>query len=322
MVTMGGSIVAAPLVVEGQQRGKAVRIGLLDFASPDPARVTWWQAFRERLRELGYVEGQNIAFEPRWGNGNVNGLPSLATELVSTRIDILVTAGSEAALAAKRATGSIPIVMTTGVDPVGPGLVASLARPGGNVTGVTSIQSELAGKRVEILRECLPRAVRVAILWDSGNHGSALVEHDARSAATSMGIAVQSIAVRGRTEFDAAFAAMKRARAEAVILVASPPFIGDRRRIADLAVTHRLPMMVGAKEYAEAGGLLSYATDYLDLFRRAAVYVDKILNGSKPADLPVEQPTKFELVINLKTAKALGLTIPQTLLLRADQVIE
>ena len=322
MVTMGGSIVAAPLVVEGQQRGKAVRIGLLDFASPDPARVTWWQAFRERLRELGYVEGQNIAFEPRWGNGNVNGLPSLATELVSTRIDILVTAGSEAALAAKRATGSIPIVMTTGVDPVGLGLVASLARPGGNVTGVTSIQSELAGKRVEILRECLPRAVRVAILWDSGNHGSALVEHDARSAATSMGIAVQSIAVRGYTEFDAAFAAMKRARAEAVILVASPPFIGDRRRIADLAVTHRLPMMVGAKEYAEAGGLLSYATDYLDLFRRAAVYVDKILNGSKPADLPVEQPTKFELVINLKTAKALGLTIPQTLLLRADQVIE
>jgi len=319
---MGGSIVAAPLVVEGQQRGKAVRIGLLDFASPDPARVTWWQAFRERLRELGYVEGQNIAFEPRWGNGNVNGLPSLATELVSTRIDILVTAGSEAALAAKRATGSIPIVMTTGVDPVGLGLVASLARPGGNVTGVTSIQSELAGKRVEILKECLPRAVRVAILWDSGNHGSALVEHDARSAATSMGIAVQSIAVRGHTEFDAAFAAMKRARAEAVILVASPPFIGDRRRIADLAVTHRLPMMVGAKEYAEAGGLLSYATDYLDLFRRAAVYVDKILNGSKPADLPVEQPTKFELVINLKTAKALGLTIPQTLLLRADQVIE
>jgi putative tryptophan/tyrosine transport system substrate-binding protein len=321
-VVLAVGLVLSPLAAEGQQGGKTVRIGLLDFASPDPARVTWWTAFRERLRELGYVEGQNIAFEPRWGNGHVSGLPSLAAELLRTRVDILVTAGSEAALAAKRATGSIPIVMTTGVDPVGLGLVASLARPGGNVTGVTSIQSELAGKRVEILKECIPRAGRIAILWDSGNHGSALVEHDAKSAATSMGIAVQSIAVRSPSEFDAAFAAMKRARAEAVILVASPPFIGDRRRIADLALTHRLPMMVGAKEYAEAGGLLSYATDYPDLFRQAATYVDKIFKGAKPADLPVEQPTKFELVINLKTAKALGLTIPPSVLGRADQIIE
>jgi putative tryptophan/tyrosine transport system substrate-binding protein len=316
-----GGLLAAPLA-EAQPSGKAWRVGLLDFAAPDAARTAWWKAFRERLRELGYVEGQNVVFEPRWGNGLVGRLPSLAIELVKVKVDIVVTAGSETALAAKQATRSIPIVTATGADPVELGLVESLARPGGNITGVTSIQSELAGKRLEILKQLVPRASRVAVLWDLGNHGSALSLRDAESGAKSLGIVVQGVGVRSPKDFDAAFSAIKQARAGAVLLVASPAFMGDRQRLAGLAVANRLPMIVGAKEYAEAGGLMSYGTDYPDLFRRAAAYVDKILKGAKPGDLPMEQPTKFEFVINLKTAKALGLTIPPSLLGRADEVIQ
>jgi ABC-type uncharacterized transport system substrate-binding protein len=314
-------LLAVPLG-EAQPSGQVWRVGLLDFAAPDAARVAWWKAFRERLRELGYVEGQNVVFEPRWGNGQVGRLPRLAIELVKVKVDIMVTAGSEAALAAKQATRSIPIVTATGADPVELGLVVSLARPGGNITGVTSIQSELAGKRLEILKELVPRASRVAVLWDLDNHASALSLRDAESGAKSLGIVLQSVGVRSPKDFDAAFSAMRQARAAAVILVASPAFMGDRQRLATLAVAHRLPMIVGSKEYAVAGGLMSYGTDYPDLFRRAAAYVDKILKGAKPGDLPVEQPTTFELVINLKTAKALGMTIPPSLLQRADEIIQ
>jgi putative ABC transport system substrate-binding protein len=233
-----------------------------------------------------------------------------------------VTAGSEAAQAAKQATRSIPIVMATGGDPVVLGLAAGLARPGGNVTGVISLIGELTVKRLELLKQLIPRASRVAFLRDPDNRSSALSLRAAESEAKSLGVVVQGFLVRNSSELEAVFMAMKRAHADAVILGEHTVFLADQRRIADLAVMHRLPMMFAAKEYAEAGGLVSYRTDYPDLFRRAAMYADKILKGAKPADLPTEQPTKFELVINLKTAKALGLTIPQSLLQRADEVIQ
>ena len=318
----GAVLLAAPLTVEAQPAGKVVRIGLLSLAALDPASAVRWQALRDRLRELGYVEGQNVVFESRWGDGQVGKLRSLAAELIGAKVDILVTAGSEAAQAAKQETSSIPIVMATGGDPVALGLATGLARPGGNVTGVISLIGELTVKRLELLKQLIPRASRVAFLRDPDNRSSAISLHAAESAAKSLGVVVQGFTVRNPGELDAAFTAMKRARTEAVILGENTVFIAERRRIADLAVTHRLPMMFAAKEYAEAGGLLSYGTDYLDLFRRAATYVDKILKGAKPADLPVEQPTKFELVINLKTAKALGLTMPPSLLQRADEVIQ
>jgi putative ABC transport system substrate-binding protein len=252
----------------------------------------------------------------------VDRLARLAKDLVNLKVEVVVTATGEAALAAKQATSSIPIVMATGMDPVVLGLVTSLGRPGGNVTGVTSLNSDLAGKRLELLKQLVPRATRIAILKDPDNRSSEFSVRAVESAGKSLGIVVQSVDARDQKEFDAAFLAMKRGHADAVILAVNTPFIADRRRIAELAVSHRLPMMTPAKEYAEAGGLVSYGTDYPDLFRRAAAYVDKILKGAKPADLPIEQPTKFELVVNLKTAKILGLTVPQSVLGRADEVIQ
>ena len=263
-----------------------------------------------------------MIFEFRWGDGQIGRLRGLAAELIDATVDILVTAGSEAALAAKQATSSIPIVTATGGDPVALGLAASLARPGGNVTGVITLLAELTGKRLELLKQLIPRASRVAFLRDPDNRASALNLSDTESAAKSLGVVVQGFSARGPKDLDAAFLAIKRARTDAVILGENTVFIADRRRIAELAVPHRLPLMPPAKEYAQAGALLSYGTDYLDLFRRAAMYVDKILKGAKPADLPIEQPTTFELVINLKTAKALGLKIPPSLLGRADEVIQ
>jgi len=320
--TFLGTAMVGLLAPTAQAQPKVAKIGLLDYAAREQARIMWWKALRDRLRELGYLEGQNVVYESRWGDGRVDRLTGLAGELVNAKVDIIVTAGTEAALAAKRATSSIPIVMTTGVDPVEAGLVAGLARPGGNVTGVSSMQSEVAAKRVELVGQLLPRVSRIAILFDTDNHASELIARHTEAGANSLGISLQKVGVRSLKDADAAFSAMKRDHIAAVILMATPTFIGERRRLADLAIAHHLPMMVGAKEYAEAGGLLSYGTDYPDLFRRAAAYVDKILKGAKPGDLPIEQPTKFELVINLKTAKALGLTIPPSLLARADQVIE
>jgi putative ABC transport system substrate-binding protein len=320
--TLAGGLLAAPLAAEAQQAGKVWRIGLLSYAASDSGGAARWKAFREQLRELGYVEGQNVFFEARWGDGQVGRLRSLAVELIDAKVDILVTASSEAALAAKQATRSIPIVTATGSDPVKLGLIASLARPGANVTGVFSLSNELTGKRLEFLKQLIPRVARITFLRESDNRASALILRDSENAARPLGLVVQSVGVRGPKELDAAFVAMKRARADAVIVLETTVFFPDRQRIADLALMHRLPMLAQAKEYAEAGALISYGTDYLDLFRRAAMYVDRILKGAKPADLPVEQPTKFELILNLKTAKALGLTIPQSLLQRADQVIE
>jgi putative ABC transport system substrate-binding protein len=321
--TLTSGLLAAPLAAEAQQATRVWRIGLLDYGSPDAARLFWWRAFRDGLRELAYVEGQNVVFQPRWGNGQVSRLQGLANELVAAKVDILVTAGNPASLAAKQATSSIPIVTANGPDPVELGLAASLARPGGNVTGLTSVSSELAAKRLGLVKELIPQVSRVAALWDRTARGSVLNVRDTEGAARSLGIALQSVAVRpDPKEYDAAFVAMKRGRAGAVIVVQSSAFFAGYQRISDLALTHRLPSVGGSKEYPEAGGLISYGADYPDLFRRAAVFVDKILKGAKPADLPVEQPNKFELVINLKTAKALGLTIPPSLLQRADQVIE
>ena len=319
-VSLAGVLLAASLTADAQP-AKVWRVGLLDYAS-DPASSVRWKALRDRLRELGYVEGQNVFFESRWGDGQLSRLSGLAAELVNAKVDIIVTAGTESAAAAKRTTSSLPIVTATGGDVVGAGVVASLARPGGNVTGVISMTSELGGKRLELLKLLIPRASRVAILRDLDNRGTVSFVSDVERAAKRLGVVAQVVGVHGRRDLDGVFSTMKRGRADGVIFAENTLLIADRQRIAELAVTHRLPMIAPAKEYALAGALVSYGTDYPDLFRRAASYVDKILKGAQPADLPVEQPTKFELVINLKTAKTLGLTIPQSVLLRADEIIQ
>jgi putative ABC transport system substrate-binding protein len=318
---MGAVLLAAPLAVEAQP-GKVYRIGLLDYSSPNPGRQAWWNAFRQRMRELGYVEGQNVSFEPRWAQGDQVRVRKLAAELVGLKVDLIATGGQSAAIAAKRVTSTIPIVMATGSDPVALGIVASLRHPGGNVTGLTSINSELTAKRLDLLRNLAPRASRIAIMWDETDTGSRLGEQEVEAAAKTAGLTIHSVPVGSAAGLDATFAAMVRGRAGALMVVSTARLFSYRKRIAELAVKHRIPSVVGLREYVEAGSLASYGTDYPDLFRRAAVYVDKILKGAKPGDLPVEQPTKFELVINLKTAKALGLTIPPSLLGRADEVIQ
>jgi putative tryptophan/tyrosine transport system substrate-binding protein len=266
--------------------------------------------------------GKTSALSHRWAHGEDDRLPKFAAELVVLKVDLIVTGGSNAALAAKRATSTIPIVTASGSDRVGVGFVARLRQPGGNVTGMTSINSELAGKRLELLRNVAPRASRIAVLWDKRDPGSRLGADGTDAAAKTAGLTIHSVPVDRLAGLDAAFATVVRDRAGAVIIVSTARLFSYRKRIAELALKHRLPTVVGSHEYVEAGGLASYGTDFPNLFRRAAVYADKILKGAKPADLPVEQPTKFELVINLKTAKALGLTIPQSLLLRADEVIQ
>ena len=320
--TLAGGLLAAPLAAKAQTAGKVYRIGLLDYAAPDPARQVWWNAFRQQMRDLGYVEGQNVTFEPRWAQGNDERLPKLAAELVGLKVDLIVTGGQNAALAAKRATATIPIVTATGTDPVALGLAASLRQPGGNVTGMTSISSELASKRLELLRIVAPRASRIATLWDERNPASHLSVAGTEAAAKPAGLTILSVPVRSPAEIEAAFATLVRDRAGALIIVPSPAIFSHRKQLVELAMKHRLPTVVGSREYVEAGGLASYGPDYPDQFRHAAAHVDKILKGANPGDLPIEQPTKFELVINLKTAKALGLTIPPSLLQRADQVIE
>ena len=299
--------------------GKVPLLGLLDYSTPDAARLAWWRVFRQSLRDLGYVEGQSINFEARWALGRPDRLPGLAAELVRLRVDVIVTGGGEAARAAKQSTATIPIVMATGSNPVQGGLVQSLARPGGNVTGLTSISSQLMAKRVELLREFLPRIPRVAILWDETPNARMSVQ-ELEAAARAVGIEIHAVGVRDPNDLARAFSDASSDRA--VIVVASSSMFTERARIADLALKHRLPTALGAREYVEAGGLFSYSVNYAAQFRRAAWYTDRVLKGAKPADLPIEQPTTFELVINLKTAKALGLTIPPSLLQRADQVIE
>jgi putative tryptophan/tyrosine transport system substrate-binding protein len=322
IVAMSGGLLAAPLAAEAQQSGKVYRIGLLDFSEADAARQAWWNGFRQQMRELGYVEGQNITFEPRWAQGEDGRIPKLVAELVGLKVDLIVTGGQSAAIGAKKATSTIPIVMASGSDPVAVGLVASLRQPGGNVTGMTTINSELAAKRLEFMRIVAPRASRIAILWDERSPGARLTVDGTEAAAKTAGLIIQSVPVGSAAGLEAAFATVVRGRAGALIVVGAAKLFSYRKRIAELAVKHRLATVVSTREYAEAGCLVSYGVDNPDMFRRAAVYVDKIRKGAKPGDLPIEQPTKFELIINLKTAKALGLTIPQSLLARADEVIQ
>jgi len=301
-----------------QPSAKTPVIGLFDAGE----RVEWWAAFRQQLRELGYVEGENVAFEVRFASGKFEQLPALAQELVRLKVAVIVTSGRVATQAAMRATTTIPIVTATGDDPVSLGRVASLARPGGNVTGVTSMGAELTRKRFDLLREILPKISRLAVLWHRDNPASAVFVRDLEAAARSSKVGLQVLGVKSADEFIQAFSAMTQERAQAVFVVDGPLFSSERRRISDLALKHQLPTFHGVSEYVEAGGLFSYGPSYSDLHRRAAVYVDKILKGAKPGDLPIERPTKFELIINLKTARALGVTIPHPSLLQADRVIE
>jgi putative ABC transport system substrate-binding protein len=305
----------APHTAEAQpQTGKMWRIGVLQIGSPTDA-----SSFRQALRELGYVEGRNIVIESRKAEGSLNRLPDLAAELVHLKVDVIVASGVAGTRAAKEATGTIPIVMLA-TDPLGAGLIGSLAKPGGNVTGVATLESELGAKRLEHFNEAFPTATRVTVLYDPLTSTTVLKEME--DGARRLTVELQILEVRAPEDLDGAFKKATKWRAAALSILASPFFQSQRVRIAKLAVEHRLPTMVPHRAYVEAGGLLSYGPDFRDLNRRTAVFVNKILKGAKPADLPVEQPTKFELVINLKTAKALGLTIPQSVLLRADQVIE
>ena len=317
------ALLASPLAAEAQQAAKVARIGYL---SPNLAANRHMQeAFRQGLRDLGYVEGRNLVIEYRDAEGKADRLPALAAELVALKVDVIVAAGPPAALAAKQATRTLPIVFASSGDPVTSGLVTSLARPGGNVTGLSAVAPELVGKCLEQLKQAVPGVSRVAVLWQPGGLGERTDKYilkEAEVAARALGVRLQFVEARGPADFDRAFSDMTRARAGALTVLSTPMFVSERRRLVDLAAKNRLPAVYPWREFVDAGGLMSYGPNLADMFRRAATYVDKILKGAKPADLPVEQPTKFELVINLKTAKALGLTIPPSLLGRADEVIQ
>ncbi len=313
-----GVVLSAAGEPGAQPAPKTPVIGLLDAG----ARLEWWAAFQQQLRDLGYVENKNVAFEARFAAGKFEQLPALAQELVRSKVVIIVTSGRVATQAAMKATTTIPIVTATGDDPAVAGLVPSLGRPGGNVTGVTSMGVGLIGKRFELLTEVTPKLSRLGVLFNSSNPTAANVWPELEALARPARVGIQRVGVKRGEEIADAFAALTRERAQAVFVIADPMLYAERRRIADLALKHRLPSMSGVSDYVEAGGLISYGPSYANLFRRAAVYVDKILKGARPGDLPIEQPTEISLVVNLKTAKALGVTIPRPILLRAERVIE
>jgi putative tryptophan/tyrosine transport system substrate-binding protein len=319
--TMSAGLFAAPLTGEAQQVASVPHIGFLGTSSFSDARAARYVgAFRHGLRELGYVEGQNIAIEFRWAEGKYDRLPGLADELVRLKVNVLV-AGSQAAIqAARHATDTIPIVMVA-ADPLATGFVASLAHPGGNITGLSMMLAELIGKQLELLREILPKVSRVALLGNPANPGNAQWVRDAQDAARALGLRLQPLEARGASEIDRAFLDMTREQAGALILLNDTMLSDHRTRIAKHAARHHLPTVSGQSEHADAGGLLAYEASRSDRWRRAATYVDKILKGAKAADLPVEQPTTLELVINLKTARALRVTIPEAVIQRADRVI-
>jgi putative ABC transport system substrate-binding protein len=315
------ALLAAPHGTQAQPAAKHARIGVLSVSSPsDVAR--WHLAFRQGLANLGWVEGTNISIEYRYAEGRIECLPDLAADLVRLRLDAIVTGLNTDAQAAQKATRTIPIVMASPADPVGTGLVASLARPGGNITGLTSISPELAGKRLELLKEVVPKLSKVAVLWNPQGRISTLSWNEIQRPARELSVELHSLEVQSPHDLDKAVVHAARVRAGALVVMPDPVFVTNLKRIADLAAKSRLPSIYNLSEFVAAGGLASYGPDQSDLFRRAAVFVDRILKGAKPADLPIEQPTKFELVINLKTAKALGLTIPPSVLARADEVIQ
>jgi len=321
LVAIGIAFAICGAVAEAQQPAKVPRIGFLSALSPSDlsARI---EAFRQGLHELGYVEGKNILIEYRYAEGKFDRLPGLAAELVRLKVDIIVSAGPISTRPSKAATSTIPIVMAFDNDPVGNGFVASLARPGGNVTGLSSLAPELSGKQLELLKEIVPNLSRVAVLGNSTEPGNAQASRVTELAAGALKVRLQYLEVLSPKDIETAFRAASKGRADAVLLLQSAITFSRREQISGLAVKSRLPAMCPFPEFVQDGGLMSYGVSYTDLFRRAATYVDKILKGAKPADLPVEQPTNFELVINMKAAKALGIKIPQSILIRADRVIE
>jgi putative ABC transport system substrate-binding protein len=321
LIALGAGALAWAGAGRAQAPAKVRRIGLLSPISPSDTAL-WHQAFRLGLRDLGWVEGKNISIEYRYAEGRHDRLPDLAADLVRLKVDIIVATVTSDALAAQKATTAIPIVVAGGGDPVAFGLVESLARPGGNVTGLSQMSLELAGKRLELLKELVPKLSRVAVLWNPQGATSTLNWKEIQLPARQLGVQLHSLEVRSSNEFDKAFEDATRARAGAIFIMPDPVNAANLKRIAGLAATSRLPSIFHLTEFADAGGLAAYGPDRADMFRRAATFVDKILKGAKPADLPIEQPTKFELVVNLKTAKAIGITIPQSVLFRADRVIE
>ena len=327
-IALVGGAAAWPLAGRAQQpigrTGKMPRLGIL-MPGTAAHSAAIYDPFYRRLHELGYIEGQNLAIERRNGDWKLDRLPTLAAELVGLKVDILVAWSTTTALIAKQATNSIPIVAAVMADPVGDELVASLARPGGNITGTTFLGPELVAKRLQLLKDVVPGLARVAALWHPhayGEHTMASVVKDIENAARILGMQLQLVPADGPDDIASAFSTMTRERSDAFIVLPSPMLFGEHRRIVELAASNRLPGMYQAREFADAGGLMSYGANLDDLFRRSATYVDKIVKGAKPADLPVERPTKFELVINLKAARAVGLTINRDILLVADEVIE
>jgi len=320
LATLGGAAATWPLAASAQQPGKLPTIGFLG-ASTRSAENQWIAAFAQRLRELGWVEGRTVAIEYRWAEGRDERFAEIAAEFVRLKVDVIVTWGTASTIAAKQATSVIPVVAAAMGDPLGTGIVASLARPGGNITGLSSLSPDLAGKRLELLREVVPGLRRLAIMCNADNPTGVLAMTQVQTAAGTLGLQVAVSEIRQLKDIGLAFDALK-GDADALYICSDPVVFTNLVRINILAAAARVPTMHGRREYVEAGGLMSYGPNYPDLFRRAAEFVDKILHGAKSAELPVEQPTKFDLVINLTTAKALGLTVPETLLARADEVIE
>ena len=316
---VGGVVALVAPFAAGAQTGKVWRIGLVRGSAPPAAEI---EAFRHSLRDLGYVEGQNVIIEARWADGQEQRLPALVAELIRLNVDAIVSSAPAATRTAKEATAKIPIVMITVADPVAFGFVQSLARPGSNVTGLAFMHPELSGKRLELLKAAVPKLSRLAVLWNGANPYKAVDMKEVQAAAGASGVHLESLPVEQPQDFEGAFGAARQRRADALITLEDPFTIAHRARIVELARIHRLPALYGRRVYVDDGGLMSYGPDPMEQYRRAAVYLDKIFKGAKPSDLPVEQPTKFELVINLKTAKALGLTIPPSLLARTDQLIE
>jgi putative ABC transport system substrate-binding protein len=319
--TLSGGLLAAPLASKAQQPGKVYRVGVLE-TTPVALNAANLDAFRLGLKELGYVEGRNLVIEYRSADGRPERFPALATELVRSKVDLILTRGTPAVIAAKNATPTIPIVMAASGDPLGTRVVTGLARPGANVTGLSALTPELSGKRLQLLKEAVPGIGRVAALLDMGNPTFAIQWQEIKAAALSMDFRPQLLDVRKAEDFGSAFDAAIKQRADGVIVGLGTLTQSNVGLVTDLAARRRLPSIYFSREFVDAGGFMAYGVSYPDLYRRAAKYVDKILQGAKPADLPIEQPTKYELVINLKAAKALGLTIPPSLLQRADEVME
>lgn len=323
LIAIGATAFAAPLAAFAQPQAKVWRVGFLNQATADARALPRLQAFRDGMRELGYSEGKNLQIEARWAEGRFDRMTAFAAELVTLKVDAIVTGSTSAADAARKATATIPVVMATSADPVGDGQVASLARPGGNVTGLSSMAPELGAKRIQLLKEVFPKLSHtLAVMWNPTQYGMSRRFEEANSAAPRLGLGVRSVEVRDLNELASAFDTLSKNPPEALVLIADPFTANQRTRIVEFAAAKRLPAIYETVEFAEAGGLMAYGPDILAQYRRAAYYVDRIFKGAKPAELPVEQPTKIDFVINMKTAKTLGIKIPPAILLQATRVIK